>query len=730
MMSGLHFSWDLLGAFGLAAVLAGLWAAAGSGKRVFASRAAVAAALCWLVLEPTVTTAPGSGGKPALLILVDVSRSMGVGVGETRLETVRRILKRDSARLEEDYDVSYYEFADVSARTGLSGIMKARPRGEGTALEAAVEEVSRERKDLRPSVLLFSDGAENASRLPSAPEGPAAGFENAVIYAVGIGRAAGFRDIAVKELRGSDFAFKNRPVSLEATIQNFGYAGRAVPVVLSEMKDGRAVRVAVKEAAFASEAGEARASFRFVPSAPGGMLYRVEVPEQQGEASPGNNARDFRIEVGREKIRVLYLCGQPNPEYAYLRQILKSDPTIELVSFVILRNPENVVPVADEQLSLIPFPTDDIFVRTLPEFDLLIFENFAYSRFGIPPSHLDNIQRFVEDKGGGFLMIGGPNSFGLGGYAGTGIERILPVTVDAAGETVDGRSVPLKALEPQHPVFDLGGTLEETKKIWRNMPPLQGIHAGPGLRPGASLLAVSQEGGFPVLAAWQRRKGRVMAFMGFSSWRWALGLAERGLLESHYSHFWRQAIRWLTTQADIRALRVVLTEAEPTARRKTVVRVLLQPEKLRHPQDAQVSLTVLKDGKSAGTLPLTAVERFEYRAEWTPAGPGDREILAVLRDGSRTLEERKAVRVRNADLEMEDPRPDADLLRQIAERSGGEYFEARDFTADSLRGKIRAMERPDGQQVQKLLWTNPWVFAVLVAWLLGEWGWRRRRGGV
>src|SRR3972149_3635018 len=75
----------------------------------------------------------------------------------------------------------------------------------------------------------------------------------------------------------------------------------------------------------------------------------------------------------------MYLAGRPSTEYSFLREFLKSDPNHELVSFVILRNPENPSPASDRELSLIPFPMDEIFSRTLPQFDLFILENFSAS---------------------------------------------------------------------------------------------------------------------------------------------------------------------------------------------------------------------------------------------------------------------------------------------------------------------------------------------------------------
>ncbi|MBI2363194.1 MAG: hypothetical protein HYV15_07420, partial [Elusimicrobia bacterium] len=156
------------------------------------------------------------------------------------------------------------------------------------------------------------------------------------------------------------------------------------------------------------------------------------------EAGPLRASRSFAVEAIRQKYRIMYLAGRPSVEYAHLRHQLKADPNHELVSFVILRNPENISPVPDNELSLIPFPATEIFVTNLFQFDLFILENFAYWRFNLPAAYLENLRRFVA-QGGALLLIGGSNALSKGGYKGTPLEEALPVTLaDAPDEFVPG----------------------------------------------------------------------------------------------------------------------------------------------------------------------------------------------------------------------------------------------------------------------------------------------------
>lgn len=718
----LNFRWDCAVLFLTALILAGL-AILGRSKPLYAAfRAAAFLILFWLVLEPSSVSAPKSSGKPPLAVLIDVSKSMSVLDPRERLAMVQDSLKKFRKDLERDFEVAYYEFSESLSKTDLEGILRARAKGGHTSIFGALESLSGENSRFRTNVLLFSDGIDNASKSHRTHDAP--------VFTVRAGRSDALKDIALKEVRGADFAFKNRPAGFKVTVQNSGFKGVLAPLVLKEKRGASWTESQVKQIRFSESAATQEVQFRVVPVAPGAIEYRVEIPVQEGEITPSNNFQDFKLEVGREKIRVLYLCGQPSPEYAFLRQLLKSDPSIELVSFVILRNPENVVPVAEDQLSLIPFPTQDIFVRTLGDFDLLIFENFSYSRFGISPAHLENIERFVEEKGGGFVMIGGENSFSHGGYPGTAIEKILPVALNPAQEEVVPEEVLLKVLEPQHPIFDSGEPLEKIESVWKDMPALNGYHRLASLKKGASLLASAAGAGSPMIAAWQIKKGRVLALATLSTWQWALGLSERGFLQSPYTHFWRQAIRWLTTATDSKPVRIVLADSRFIAGRKAGVKIMIQPEILKKDEAPNLELTVQSQGKTVQILPLTAAGRSDYRAEWVPEKDGEYEVRAVLKQGTRRYEDVRPLEVKDVDWELENPVSNEAVLKEIAEKSGGLFAELDQFTPDLLKGRAKRFESAKSEQVRKALWMNPWVFGLLILILLGEWGIRRYRGDI
>ena len=158
----------------------------------------------------------------------------------------------------------------------------------------------------------------------------------------------------------------------------------------------------------------------------------------------------------RDRVRVLHLSGRPSWDERFLRAMLRRDPNVDLVSFFILRTETDEQPWNRNDLSLIPFPTYEIFEEQLRSFDLVIFQNFNYAPYGVEP-FLPNVRDYVEG-GGALAMVGGDLSFASGGYGATALRDVLPVelpptppTMTGAGDArSDDRHVPAAA--------DAGGT--------------------------------------------------------------------------------------------------------------------------------------------------------------------------------------------------------------------------------------------------------------------------------
>ncbi len=299
----------------------------------------------------------------------------------------------------------------------------------------------------------------------------------------------GLRDVAVAKVMADEFAFVRTVVRIEAVIRTTGLPARQIPVTLST--DGQPLRQKLVD--MPAGAHDVAVTFEVTPPRVGRYVYEISVPVAPGEAVTTNNTRSFVIRVIRDKIRVLQVAGAPSWDVRALRQMLKSNPNVDLISFFILRTQDDVSLVPNDEMSLIPFPTHELFEQQLPSFDLIILQDFEYLPYGIG-AYLENIRSYVEG-GGGLAMLGGTTSFTSGGYYGTPVAAALPVELYPQADP--GSILDTQKFSPQltdagqvHPVTALRYAPEDNVAAWRALPPLEGVNLVAGAKPDATVLAV------------------------------------------------------------------------------------------------------------------------------------------------------------------------------------------------------------------------------------------------
>jgi hypothetical protein len=548
--------------------------------------------------------------------------------------------------------------------------------------------------------------------------GPSLAAAGVPVFTVGVGDPSAAPDLAVEDVRVPPFGFKN--VDAEATVR---LSLRALPPggtelrVLSargEILGRRAVRWDKEEVL------EATVSFR--PSRAGLETFRVQAAPVAGETNLKNNAYSFPWEVDRDRRRVLYICGRPGPNYAFLRHQLKSDPTLELVTFVILRDPEDVLSAPERELSLIPFPDQDRLLEGLPDFDAVIFEDFSFIRFGLGRAGMDALHRFIMN-GGGFLLMTDGTGLGAGSpYNGSPLEDVLPVRLDAPLVPGPGvfRAVPWRPGQPLTELETGAGSAG-----WDALPPLD----GPGvfqssLRPGATpvLAARGEDGLLPCAAVMAAGKGRTMVMGSLSTWRWALGGAGGA-----YARFWAGVLSWLTGEDDFKRVRLEPPSGGVAPGEEVLVRVRVRDESHRPVSDASVRLEVRESSGSVHEEVAAAAGDGEYVASFTPRAPGAVFLSArAVRDGVMIGEDRGFAASGAAWDEARDVSPDFPFLKDLSRATGGRFTTIDGFTAawvsralDEVSWETRRRTAPRD---------SPWIPVVLLTVLLVEWVFRRRRG--
>lgn len=271
----------------------------------------------------------------------------------------------------------------------------------------------------------------------------------------------------------------------------------------------------------------------------GDTLKEIYVPSRSDEVSPRNNSTIVRIRGMRDRLRVLLVSGVPNQAARVWRQLLKADPSVDLVHFTILRSPdtEDDTPLSD--LALIPFPTHELFEQKIRSFDLIILDGFRNQNI-LPDAYLANIANYVR-KGGGLLVTAGPELIQEGSLQDTSLSDILPAHVPKSGLLTEAFHPRLTAQGEDHPVTSelprSGPWGKEWGSWYRALKPDQ-TH-------GMNLLATPE--GSPLLLLNHVDQGRVAMMLTDQSWLWSRG--EQG--GGPQAELLRRLSHWLMKEPDL-----------------------------------------------------------------------------------------------------------------------------------------------------------------------------------
>ena len=347
----------------------------------------------------------------------------------------------------------------------------------------------------------------------------------------------------------------------------------------------------------------------------GGMnVIQFTLPEQDGELTTRNNAAVVQINGVRDRLRVLLVSGEPHAGERTWRNLLKSDASVDLVHFTILRPPEKQDGVPVNELSLIAFPTRELFLDKVDEFDLIIFDR--YKRRGILPSiYLDNVRRYVE-AGGALLIAAGPDFASADSIYRSPLADIIPAA--PTGRVLEEIYRPtVTDIGQRHPVTEgFQPVTEDGEPDWGRW--LRLIDVVP--ERGTSVMAGTDER--PLLVLDRVGEGRVALLASDHAWLWSRGYDGGG----PQLELLRRLAHWMMKEPDLEeeALSVTAEGQTMVVTRRTLGEAV-EPVEITGPDGAIL------------TVPLEEVApgRFEATLEGPEIGlyrlsEGDQDAVIAL----------------------------------------------------------------------------------------------------
>ena len=325
----------------------------------------------------------------------------------------------------------------------------------------------------------------------------------------------------------------------------------------------------------------------------GANIVEIEASPLENELTQVNNRAVVSIEGVRDKLRVLLVSGEPHSGERTWRNLLKSDPSVDLVHFTILRPPEKQDGTPINELSLIAFPTRELFQQKINEFQLIIFDRYA--RQGVLPSaYFDNIARYVR-SGGAVLVSAGPDYASNTSIWRTPLDSVLPA--EPVGVTEKPFYARLTDAGKRHPVTrDLEGSQFDPPHWSRFFRTVDTRDAtSPPLMTGAD--------GEPLLLLQHYGEGRVALLLTDHIWLWARGYEGGG----PHLDLLRRMSHWLMKEPDLdeEALRLEVHGKDLTVTRQTMADSV-QPVTVTSPSGAkrQLTLTAGEPGTWNSTIPV------------------------------------------------------------------------------------------------------------------------------
>jgi uncharacterized membrane protein len=793
LISGKDWLWP---AAGLLAAVLGLvgWVyrreQAGAGFRALCASLKLLGLLLLLgcLLEPLWSGQRARPGANLFVVLADNSQGMQIkdrGASEHRGAALRGLLTDEKktwlAKISDNFQLRRYFFdARLQSTRDYSELVFD---GRASSINGALRSLA-ERYHGQPlaGVLLLTDGNATDARdgkLDTAGLPP--------VYPVVIGNDDPVKDIALQEVAVSQTSFEDAPVGIQANVVSGGYAGRTLTAQLLDAT-GRMVE---EHSLLSPQDGEL-VPFRFQlkPEKPGVSFYRVRVaakdemgqfdkPETSTEATLANNSRVLVVDRGQGPYRVLYVAGRPIWEYKFLHRALDEDDQLQLVALIRIakrepkfdfrgRKGETSNPLfrgfdnqakeeteSYDQPVLVRLNTRDA-AELIGGFPKTAEELYGYQAVVI--DHLEAefftrdqmvlLQKFVSERGGGLLMLGGAESFHEGAYDRTPVGDMLPVYLDHVPNSAPLENPRLTLTHEGwlQPWARLRATEADEKVRIDAMPPFQVFNLVRELKPGASAIATVQDDKgrqYPALAVQRFGGGRVGALMIGDLWRWGF-LNETA--HKDMDKAWRQMFRWLV--ADV-PRRVELTvEPKSDDANQTVLLQVRARDKAYQPMDnVSVVLTVRSITNHLDHTNGVAIEKLEtavtpvrLTTEPSSTEPGLYEASYVPRESGAYLAETIATDSAGAEIgraqaawtadpaadEFRSLKPNRPLMAQLARQTGGEVVSADKL--DQFAAGLPNKQAPITESWTRPLWHQPAVFLLALACFVIEWGLRRSRG--
>lgn len=682
-------------------------------------------------------------------VLAALERAAGAGGLDRERLVVRGEAARSSARLFGLEVRGGTQLRDVATLENMTGsgtdfLEKIDATGPETAIGDCLNRVVNETRGQHVAgIVLVTDGRSNAGAL--APQQVARRLASRAIplYTVGVGNPEEPRDIAIVDLQAAEVVIAGEVLPIKVSVKSQGFEGEeAKAEIIARLDDEKLGEEPIQ---LEGKGGRQDVGMRLRlsrpngdPIAPGEYTLSVEIPPRPGELIQDNNRMSRRIRVIDKKIKVLFVDAMPRWEFRFLRWGLIRDKDMEAQTFQISADDSFVQDSSPGVPALTAIPSTR---EELLQYHVIVLGDVDPADLG--DERMKRIREFVEDDGGGLLVIAGQR-FMPRAYAGKPLEGLLPVVIEPGDELVQSSKMLTDSYRPKltfdgrrHGIMQLENDPEQNVELWEGRG-----HYAPGL-PGffwyyrsrekkktAEVLAVhpdaqtEKQEPVPIFAL--QLSGAGMTFFSATDdvWRWRAGVGDR-----YTYRFWKQAIRYLSTGRLLKSKRFSISTDKSLydLGEKVQITAEVKDRNLKPAEDeTQAAYLEGPDGqveKVELVRPPHTQGRYEATRSATKVGGYKVWIASGASADKPEPGEDLPLRIFQVQvpvLEKSDPKMDEETLRKMASMTGGKYFPLQKIASlPPSVGTIR--EVSEAPPLTRSLWDRWWVVVGLVGLLTTEW---------
>ncbi|MCI0330455.1 MAG: VWA domain-containing protein [candidate division Zixibacteria bacterium] len=644
----------------------------------------------FLVLaEPIVALFLVSKEAPVVAVLADRSTSMSK---QSRARQAGEAIEKLASQ-KGDWEYRIWDFGDSLADYRALSPEKATATAMGSALQYVSETPH------LVGVVVISDGGNNSGK------DPVRGAEKlgVPVYTVAVGEEERTLDLGIEKIDYPPVAFQGTPVKIELVVSARGAGKMKLPLTVS-----RGSRRMVSPLVDFSGDGERVVMAELTPDSVGTLTFSASLPVLAKEEQTKNNRRVFSMRVLKSKLSLLLVSGTPGWNYRFLAQVLEENHRLEV---------EGVVygPGGRPLFSAAPLSN-----RNLERYDLLIFTDFSPALFAGVEARLASA---VRDKGKGVFFLLGPDF--LASPLPPQLAELFPFDFKKRRATLTGPigELDLTAEGGGHPATRLLSDPGELGRIWKNLPPLEGVVASATPSTEGTILAsvpATEEGRhYPALAAKNFGAGRVLAAAVFPVWKWYFLPLGTSSEDTTFAWFVNQSAGWLAG-----------AEEED--------RFNLSTDKLvyRSGEEVSFSAAAFEEGgkpyegldvtlQLGGELLLYEQGGGRYAGRKRMAAPGSYQAVAnFFQDKKKVGEAKSKFMVEELSLEDQTVSFNPTLLEKMAAASGGTFYRPEEVERFARDFNPQKEERPEKREWE--LAHQPVFLVGMILFLGAEWYLRRR----